>query len=81
MTTSTHNGHSRFWPTEPFGRWSVGSVVLFGLGGFGLTPATALGQTGGETFSDNWWGACWTRVRLLRRCLLRPGHRSHRNDP
>jgi len=55
MTTSTGDGQSHFWPSHPFGRWSVGSAVLFMVGCFGLMLATALGQTGGETFSDNWW--------------------------
>ena len=44
-----------FWPTSHAGRWSVGALVTFALGMAGLFTAAALGQTGGETFSDNWW--------------------------
>jgi hypothetical protein len=44
-----------FWPTSHVGRWSVGALATFALGLTGLFTAAALGQEGGETFSDNWW--------------------------
>ena len=43
------------WPTSHAGRWSVGALTTFALGLAGLFTAAALGQEGGETFSDNWW--------------------------
>ncbi len=52
MPTATR---TRFWPTSGAGRWSVGAVSTFALGLAGLLTAAALGQEGGETFSDNWW--------------------------
>ena len=49
--------HTRmpFWPTSHAGRWSVGALGTFALGLAGLFMVAALGQEGGETFSDNWW--------------------------
>ena len=59
MTTSTGYGrfHIHFWPTERFGRWSVGSGVAFGLGQIAYWLAVVSGQDRGEfdTFFDNWW--------------------------
>jgi hypothetical protein len=52
MPTGTR---TRFWPTSGAGRWSVGAISTFALGLAGLLIAAALGQKGGETFSDNWW--------------------------
>ncbi|MEX1124086.1 MAG: hypothetical protein WD895_03620 [Acidimicrobiia bacterium] len=55
MTTSTGDGHIHFFLTKPFGRWSVTSVVVFGVGLLAMQFAVALGKEGGETFFDNWW--------------------------
>ena len=44
-----------FWPISHAGRLSVGALGTFALGLAGLLTAAALGQEGGETFSDNWW--------------------------
>jgi hypothetical protein len=43
------------WPTSTLGWWVVGEGVVFVVALAGLLLATALGQTGGNTFSDNWW--------------------------
>lgn len=50
-----HQTGISFWPTSGAGRWAVGALVTFALGLAGLLTAAALGQEGGETFSDNWW--------------------------
>ena len=60
MTTSVGDGHFHihFWPTERFGRWSVGSGVAFGVGQISYWLAVLSGQDRGEfasTFFDNWW--------------------------
>jgi len=59
MTTSTgdRHFHIHFWPTERFGRWSVASAGVFGVGLITLWLVTLSGQDRGEfdTFFDNWW--------------------------
>ena len=47
----------RFWPTESFGRWSVGSGVAFVVGQVAFWLAVLSGQDRGEfdRFFDNWW--------------------------
>ncbi|MEX1124487.1 MAG: hypothetical protein WEE53_02360 [Acidimicrobiia bacterium] len=59
MTTSTGDGHFHihFWPTKPFGRWSVGFAVAFGVGLIAEWLAVLSGQDRSEfgTFFDNWW--------------------------
>lgn len=52
--TDRHTGIP-FWPRTRAGRWSVGALATFVLGVAGLLTAAALGQEGGEKFSDNWW--------------------------
>src|SRR3990172_3298013 len=49
--------HLPFWPTERFGRWSVGSGVAVGVGQIVFWLAVLSGQDRGEfeTFFDNWW--------------------------
>lgn len=42
-------------PSTKAGRWSLLLLLVFAAGLTGLFTAIALGQRGGDTFSDNWW--------------------------
>ena len=59
MTASTgdRHFHVHFWPTRPYGRWSVGSAAAFGVGLIAEWLVVLSGQDRGEfdTFFDNWW--------------------------
>ena len=59
MTAKTGGRHFRihFWPTRPYGRWSVGSAVSLVLGQIVYWLAVLSGQDRGvdDTFFDNWW--------------------------
>ncbi|HEX9864448.1 MAG TPA: hypothetical protein VGC03_05720 [Acidimicrobiia bacterium] len=59
MTANTGDAHFHihFWPTERFGRWSVGSGLAFGVGQIAFWLAVLSGQDRGEfdNFFDNWW--------------------------
>jgi hypothetical protein len=60
MTTHSGVGHFRvhFWPTRPFGRWSIGSAAILILGQVAFWLAVLAGQDRGEaesSFFDNWW--------------------------
>jgi multisubunit Na+/H+ antiporter MnhB subunit len=59
MTASAGDRHFdlHFWPTRPYGRWSVGSALAVVVGQIAFWLATLLGQDRSEfdTFFDNWW--------------------------
>jgi hypothetical protein len=47
--------HLRLRPTSRLGCWSVGLLILFFAAFLAMSLVVASGQTGGKTFSDNWW--------------------------
>ncbi len=57
MTTGDPHFHMRFWPTQRFGRWAVGSAAAFVAGQVAEVLAVASGQDRGVTGTifGNWW--------------------------
>jgi hypothetical protein len=45
----------KLMPHTRIGRLSLGFLFAFVAGVVGLAVATAAGQTGGDSFTDNWW--------------------------
>jgi hypothetical protein len=45
----------KLMPHSRIGRWSLVFLGVFVAGLAGLLVATAAGQSGGDSFTDNWW--------------------------
>ncbi len=56
MTGNVGDGHVRFWPARPYGRWSLASAVAAVAGQVGYWVAVQAGQDRhvGDSFFDNW---------------------------